>query len=164
MATHSSTLAWELPWTEEPGGLQSLESQKKRVRQGFAVKQTNKAIHTSYLNVKSHPTSALQLFFPDLGPNRSSCALFSCHIFLVSFNLDSFSTFLSFMTLKFWSVKSIYFVGCLSVWDFSDVSSWLDLWLGNFGKNTADVMLSPSHYVISRDACHGFVWILIRLY
>ena len=24
MATHSSTLAWEIPWTEEPGGLQSL--------------------------------------------------------------------------------------------------------------------------------------------
>ena len=27
MATHSSTLAWELPWTEEPGGQQSLGSQ-----------------------------------------------------------------------------------------------------------------------------------------
>ena len=26
MATHSSTLAWEIPWTEEPGGLQSLGS------------------------------------------------------------------------------------------------------------------------------------------
>ena len=24
MATHSSTLAWEIPWTEEPGGLWSL--------------------------------------------------------------------------------------------------------------------------------------------
>ena len=24
MATHSSTLAWKLPWTEEPGGLQSM--------------------------------------------------------------------------------------------------------------------------------------------
>ena len=23
MATHSSTVAWEIPWTEEPGGLQS---------------------------------------------------------------------------------------------------------------------------------------------
>ena len=23
MATHSSSLAWEIPWTEEPGGLQS---------------------------------------------------------------------------------------------------------------------------------------------
>ena len=26
-ATHSSILAWEIPWTEEPGGLQSLGSQ-----------------------------------------------------------------------------------------------------------------------------------------
>ena len=29
MATHSSTLAWKLPWTEEPGGLQSMGSQSQ---------------------------------------------------------------------------------------------------------------------------------------
>ena len=28
MATHSSILAWKIPWTEEPGGLQSMGSQK----------------------------------------------------------------------------------------------------------------------------------------
>ena len=28
MATHSSVLAWRLPWTEEPGGLQSMGSQR----------------------------------------------------------------------------------------------------------------------------------------
>ena len=28
MATHSSTLAWKTPWTEEPGGLQSMGSQR----------------------------------------------------------------------------------------------------------------------------------------
>ena len=28
MATHSSILAWEIPWTEEPGGLQSIELQR----------------------------------------------------------------------------------------------------------------------------------------
>ena len=28
MATPSSVLAWRIPWTEEPGGLQSIESQK----------------------------------------------------------------------------------------------------------------------------------------
>ena len=28
MATHSSILAWEIPWTEEPGGLQSKGLQK----------------------------------------------------------------------------------------------------------------------------------------
>ena len=27
MATHSSILAWRIPWTEEPGGLQSIGSQ-----------------------------------------------------------------------------------------------------------------------------------------
>ena len=28
MAAHSSILAWKIPWTEEPGGLQSMESQR----------------------------------------------------------------------------------------------------------------------------------------
>ena len=28
MATHSSILAWEIPWTEEPGGIQSMGSQR----------------------------------------------------------------------------------------------------------------------------------------
>ena len=28
MATHSSVLAWEIPWTKEPGGLQSMGSQR----------------------------------------------------------------------------------------------------------------------------------------
>ena len=28
MATHSSILAWKIPWTEKPGGLQSVESQR----------------------------------------------------------------------------------------------------------------------------------------
>ena len=30
MATHSSILAWEIPWTEEPGRLQSMGSQRVR--------------------------------------------------------------------------------------------------------------------------------------
>ena len=30
MATHSSILAWRIPWTEETGGLQSIESQRVR--------------------------------------------------------------------------------------------------------------------------------------
>ena len=35
-ATHSSVLAWRIPWTEEPGGLQSMESQ--RIRRDWATK------------------------------------------------------------------------------------------------------------------------------
>ena len=30
MATHSSVLAWKIPWTEEPGRLQSMGSQRVR--------------------------------------------------------------------------------------------------------------------------------------
>ena len=32
VATHSSILAWDIPWTEEPGGLQSMRLQNSRTR------------------------------------------------------------------------------------------------------------------------------------
>ena len=32
-ATHSSILAWEIPWTEEPGGLQCMGSQESDIAQ-----------------------------------------------------------------------------------------------------------------------------------
>ena len=34
MATHSSILAWKIPWTEEPGRLQSMGSQRVRYDRG----------------------------------------------------------------------------------------------------------------------------------
>ena len=37
MATHTSILAWTIPWTEEPGSLQSMGSQK--VRHDLVIKQ-----------------------------------------------------------------------------------------------------------------------------
>ena len=40
MATHSSILAWEIPGTEDPGGLQSMELQK--VRYDWAHTHTNR--------------------------------------------------------------------------------------------------------------------------
>ena len=40
MATQPSILAWRIPWTEEPGGLQSMESQ--RVRQD---RETNTSLY-----------------------------------------------------------------------------------------------------------------------
>ena len=45
MATHSSILAWEIPWTEEPGGLQSLGSQI--VGHNLATKQQQHRESTS---------------------------------------------------------------------------------------------------------------------
>ena len=42
MPTHSSILAWEIPWTVEPGGLQSMGSQ--RVGEHLATKQQQQQI------------------------------------------------------------------------------------------------------------------------
>ena len=53
MATHSSILVWEIPWTEEPGRLQSMGSQ--RVRHDLATKQQHVLIHllmdTGYFHI-----------------------------------------------------------------------------------------------------------------
>ena len=46
MATHSSILAWEIPWTEEPGGLQSTRLQ--RVRHDLATKTTTTLLTIAY--------------------------------------------------------------------------------------------------------------------
>ena len=44
MATHSRILAWRIPWTEEPGGLQSIGSQ--RVRRDWSDLRCTHAIYT----------------------------------------------------------------------------------------------------------------------
>ena len=46
MAAHSSILAWRIPWTEEPGGLQSMRS--PRVRHNLATKPTNHIIFSKW--------------------------------------------------------------------------------------------------------------------
>ena len=46
MATHSSILDWKIPWTEEPGGLQSMElqrvGQKKKKKELDTIEHTRK--------------------------------------------------------------------------------------------------------------------------
>ena len=47
MATHSSILAWKIPWTQVPDGLQSMGSQ--RVRDDRATEHTH--THTQYIYI-----------------------------------------------------------------------------------------------------------------
>ena len=55
MATHSSTLAWKIPWTSEPGGLQSMGSQSQTQLNDFPftfhfhVLEKEMAAHSSVL-------------------------------------------------------------------------------------------------------------------
>ena len=77
MATHSSTLAWRIPWTEEPGGLQSmgsqrvghdcptntftsLESKGRHVTQCLLKEGTDKAEMVWFSNRSSRPPSSRQ--------------------------------------------------------------------------------------------------------
>ena len=46
MATHSSILAWRIPWTEEPGGLQSM---------GLQESDTTEHVHTVLLTITRTP-------------------------------------------------------------------------------------------------------------
>ena len=54
MTTHSSILAWRIPWTEEPGGLQSTGSQRvghdlATEQQGPLSRASNSRIHVEFL-------------------------------------------------------------------------------------------------------------------
>ena len=49
MTTHSSTLAWEIPWTEEPGGLQFMGLQK--VKQDLETAHAHIAYYTTTVYV-----------------------------------------------------------------------------------------------------------------
>ena len=60
MATHSSILAWRIPWTEEPDRLQSMGSQ--RVRHGWSNKQLNRQAWTAACQASlSTPNSQILL-------------------------------------------------------------------------------------------------------
>ena len=62
MAAHSSDIAWEIPWTAEPGELQSMGSQ--RVRQNLVTKQQQLWLHSTeilihVLHMTSHNTQPI---------------------------------------------------------------------------------------------------------
>ena len=71
MAPHSSTLAWKIPWTEEPGGLQSMGS--LRVRHDWA---TSLSLFTfMHWRRKWQPTP---VFLP--GESQGQGSLVGCHL------------------------------------------------------------------------------------
>ena len=79
MATHSSTLAWKIPWTEEPGRLQSMGSQ--RVRHDWATSLSLSPAFYVLVVMHSYSIHHKLLFVVDLvWPTPLSFVLFSVHI------------------------------------------------------------------------------------
>ena len=56
MATHSGILAWEIPWTEDRGGIQS--TGRRRLGQDLATKQSHSPLekHTGFCDSVSEET------------------------------------------------------------------------------------------------------------
>ena len=67
MATHSSMPAWKIPWTDGPGGLQSMGLQ--RVRPDLATKQQFKLRpgHLSSRMLRTSPSCLVGLLLTQLG-------------------------------------------------------------------------------------------------
>ena len=76
MATHSSTLAWKIPWAEEPGGLQSMGLRRVRTRLSyftftfhFHALEKEVATHSSVLAWRT-PGTAEPGGLPSMGLHR----------------------------------------------------------------------------------------------
>ena len=92
MTTHSSILAWKIPWTEEPGGLQCMESQ--RLRHDWActyVCMRQKKKSTSVIRIWCQSTEEIgsnmyiiRYMFLDLSYTHSICkyVFINIHIFV----------------------------------------------------------------------------------
>ena len=80
MATHSSIHAWRIPWTEDPGGLQSMRSQRvgmtKRLTLTFFFCRVRTQQEARKRGLTRHRTSQhLDLGLPSLQNQRCKCLL-----------------------------------------------------------------------------------------
>ena len=84
--THSSILAWQIPWTEKPGELQSMGSQKSQIlvtEHACMQDSTSFDINTAnmlsrlpcYTGILKPQTNGLQVNPPQVGANRSKLYL-----------------------------------------------------------------------------------------
>ena len=82
MATHSSVLAWRIPWTEQAGGLQSMGSHKVSQTEGL----THTPTHTEGIVVDIHLPLFKKLKSQLPPPTDSSASSFSDSILIFYFH------------------------------------------------------------------------------
>ena len=81
MATHSSILAWEIPWAEEPGGKQSTGLQK--IKHDIATKQHNNNHVTETEEYKLHVIRGVVFYYTYI-----LCAFLGSAVCVGVFNMD----------------------------------------------------------------------------
>ena len=94
MATHSSLVAWEIPWTEEPGWLLPIGSQ--RVRYNWAAKQPQQST-TFYQDAKAH----YLLYLAKTGPEIFCCAHMASNLW--GLEADSLRVQASSLRARLWA-------------------------------------------------------------
>ena len=116
MATHSSFLAWKIPWTEEPGGLPSMEMQ--RVRHDQAAENKGEWLQWLMTQSLQSQMGSQQHFFSWQRKNTFSCFMLLFLLFSCSGCVQLFATAwtaahqaslfftISYSLLKLMSIKS----------------------------------------------------------
>ena len=102
MATHSNNLAWRIPWTEEPGGLQSIGSQS-------LTQLKPVSLHTCthlFFGCVALP-SQLDIKFSSLSLKRFDTILLSSGIVTEDYSQSYFCSLMGFIFLfgEFWGWK-----------------------------------------------------------
>ena len=78
MATHSSILAWSIPWTEEPGGLQSTRSQSRTWLSDFTFTFFSRYTQSSWSVLKVYwKIKTFATLVPSLYSEGHSCLVFA---------------------------------------------------------------------------------------
>ena len=99
MATHSSILAWRFPWTEEPGGLQSMRSQ--RVGHDWLTLALQPPLSPGRVHTTPQHLQFVSIYSIFLQLNNSACDLIPTikteTVFLIHDTINSF----------FWSITNI---------------------------------------------------------
>ena len=107
MTTHSSIPAWEVPWTEEPGGLQSVGSQ--RVAHGWALLPHRITYQNTKVCIKV--VIQKQLYQPNKNPKLNQTFIFS----------EQFT----------WSAKTEEYTHIITKIQSAKAKQWETLWTNN---------------------------------
>ena len=119
MATHSSILAWEIPWTEDPGGLQSIESQRLR----HSSVQFSRSVMSNSLQPHGLQHARPPCLSPTPGVYSNSCPLiWWCHP-TISSSVIPFSSCLQSFPASRISSESVLHIRWLKYWNWTSASS-----------------------------------------
>ena len=78
MATHSSFLAWRIPWTDEPGGLQSIESKKSDMTAATGRTPMSSVFKLNSVTVYSLDVFLSQFELVHCSVSSSNCCFLTC--------------------------------------------------------------------------------------